>query len=107
MELFLHPLLWFALLYNLIDQIINNIEGIDPEFVFVEPSGKNTAPAIGMMGAYFALDNPDGIMGIFPADHLIVGHRKFEKVITREKFRKFRDFPKSPSKNEREIVFEK
>ena len=63
------------------DQIIDNIEGIDPEFVFVEPSGKNTAPAIGMMGAYFALDNPDDIMGIFPADHLIVGHRKFEKVI--------------------------
>ena len=34
-----------------------------------------------MMGAYFGLDNPDDIMGVFPADHLIVGHRKFEKVI--------------------------
>ena len=34
-----------------------------------------------MMGAYFALDNPDEVMGIFPADHLIVGHKKFEKVI--------------------------
>jgi len=65
-------------LYNL---IINEIEGIDPKDVIVEPSGKNTAPAIGMMGAYFGLDDPDDIMGVFPADHLIVGHRKFEKVI--------------------------
>jgi mannose-1-phosphate guanylyltransferase len=61
--------------------IINEIEGIDPANVLVEPSGKNTAPAIGLMGAYFGLDNPNDIMGVFPADHLIVGHRKFETVI--------------------------
>jgi len=66
---------------DLYDQIINEIEGIDPKDVIVEPSGKNTAPAIGMMGAYFGLNDPDDIMGVFPADHLIVGHRKFEKVI--------------------------
>ncbi|MFL2983645.1 MAG: mannose-1-phosphate guanylyltransferase [Candidatus Neomarinimicrobiota bacterium] len=66
---------------NLYNQIITEIDGIDPNLVIVEPSGKNTAPAIGMMGAYFALENPDEIMGIFPADHLIVGHKKFEKVI--------------------------
>ena len=66
---------------DLYESIINEIEGIDPKDVIVEPSGKNTAPAIGMMGAYFGLDDPDDIMGVFPADHLIVGHRKFEKVI--------------------------
>ena len=67
---------------NLYDLIIQNIKGIKPEHVIVEPSGKNTAPAIGMMAAYLAIDNPDAVMGIFPADHLIVGHRKFEKAIS-------------------------
>ena len=66
---------------NLYDLIIQNIKGIKPDHVIVEPSGKNTAPAIGMMAAYLAIDNPDDVMGIFPADHLIVGHRKFEKAV--------------------------
>ena len=67
---------------NLYDFIIQNIKGIKPDHVIVEPSGKNTAPAIGMMAAYLAIDNPDAVMGIFPADHLIVGHRKFEKAVS-------------------------
>ena len=67
---------------NLYDLIIQNIKGIKPDQVIVEPSGKNTAPAIGMMAAYLAIDNPDDVMGIFPADHLIVGHRKFEKAVS-------------------------
>ena len=66
---------------NLYDLIIQDIKGIKPDHVIVEPSGKNTAPAIGMMAAYLAIDNPDAVMGIFPADHLIVGHRKFEKAV--------------------------
>ncbi len=66
---------------DLYDQIIDEIDGIDPANVLVEPAGKNTAPAIGLMGAYLGLDNPDDIMGVFPSDHLIVGHHKFEKVI--------------------------
>jgi len=67
---------------NIYDLIIQNIKGIKPDHVIVEPSGKNTAPAIGMMAAYLAIDNPDAVMGIFPADHLIVGHRKFEKAVS-------------------------
>ena len=67
---------------NLYDLIIQNIKGIKPDHVIVEPSGKNTAPAIGMMAAYLAIDNPDAVMGIFPSDHLIVGHRKFEKAVS-------------------------
>ena len=67
---------------NLYDLIIQNIKGIKPDHVIVEPSGKNTAPAIGMMAAYLSIDNPDTVMGIFPADHLIVGHRKFEKAVS-------------------------
>ena len=67
-------------------QIIKEIDGVDPENIIVEPLGKNTAPAIGMMAALFGLNNPDEIMGVFPADHLIVGHRNFEKAINTADF---------------------
>ena len=66
---------------DLYDQIIEEVDGVDPKNVIVEPSGKNTAPAIGMMAALFQLSHKDEIMGVFPADHLIVGHKKFEKAI--------------------------
>ena len=66
---------------DLYDQIIEEVDGVDPKNVIVEPSGKNTAPAIGMMAALFQLNHKDEIMGVFPADHLIVGHKKFEKAI--------------------------
>ena len=67
---------------DLYNTIIKEVEGIDKDKVIVEPSGKNTAPAIGMMASYFALEDPDSIMGVFPADHLIVGHQKYEKAIS-------------------------
>ena len=66
---------------DLYDQIIEEVDGVDPKNVIVEPSGKNTAPAIGMMAALFQLNHKDEIMGVFPADHLIVGHKKFERAI--------------------------
>ena len=66
---------------DLYDQIIEEVDGVDPKNVIVEPSGKNTAPAIGMMAALFQLNYKDEIMGVFPADHLIVGHKKFERAI--------------------------
>ena len=66
---------------ELYDIIIRDIDGIDPQNIIVEPEGKNTAPAIGMMAEYFHLINPSDIMGVFPADHLIVGHQKFVKAL--------------------------
>ena len=67
---------------DLYSSIIKEIKGINKKNVIIEPSGKNTAPAIGMMASYLALENPDDIMCVFPADHYIVGHRKFSKAIT-------------------------
>ena len=63
--------------------IIKNIKGVNANNVIIEPSGKNTAPAIGMMAAYLALKNPNDVMCVFPADHYIVGHQKFQRAIYR------------------------
>lgn len=61
--------------------ILKEIEGVPEKNILVEPSGKNTAPAIGLMATYFELEDPETVMGVFPADHLIVGHHEFEKAI--------------------------
>ena len=66
---------------DLKDSIIKEISGVKPENIIAEPSGKNTAPAIGLVGALLGLTEPDTVMGIFPADHLIVGHGAFEKAL--------------------------
>ena len=66
---------------DLRETIINEISGVKPENIIAEPSAKNTAPAIGMVGALLGLTDPDTVMGVFPADHLIVGHKEFEKAV--------------------------
>ena len=66
---------------DLKETIIKEITGVKPENIIAEPSGKNTAPAIGLIGALLGLTEPDTVMGIFPSDHLIVGHRAFAKAI--------------------------
>jgi len=62
--------------------IVKEVSGIRPSNIIVEPSSKNTAPAIGMMATLFSLYNKNTVMGVFPADHLIVGHREFEKAVS-------------------------
>ena len=44
---------------------------IPRENVIVEPVGKNTAPAIALPAAILKELNPDAVMAVFPADHVI------------------------------------
>ena len=66
---------------DLSDKISETIEGIPKENIIVEPSGKNTAPCIGLSALRLEMLKKDSVMGVFPADHLIVGHQKFQKAL--------------------------
>ena len=66
---------------DLADRIAETIEGIPIENIIVEPSGKNTAPCIGLSALHLEMLKKDSVMGVFPADHLIVGHQKFQKAL--------------------------
>ena len=66
---------------DLAPKIAKIIKGINPKNIIVEPSGKNTAPAIGLAAIHIKKLREDALMGIFPADHLIVGHQKFSRTI--------------------------
>ncbi|RKY55679.1 MAG: mannose-1-phosphate guanylyltransferase [Candidatus Neomarinimicrobiota bacterium] len=47
----------------------------------IEPSGKNTAPAIGLAAMYLLKKDPEAVMGLFPADHLITDLDKFSDTV--------------------------
>lgn len=66
---------------DLADKINNEITGIDRKNILVEPSSKNTAPAIGLAALTIEEIDKEAVMGVFPADHLIVGHKKFAESI--------------------------
>lgn len=53
-------------------QIIQSLlPQIPEENLLVEPQGKNTAPSLILATARICLQNPDAIVAVFPADHLI------------------------------------
>ena len=62
---------------SLCDKIKEEIPEI-PELNFIkEPSGKNTAPAIGLAALHIYKKDPKGVMAVYPADHLIQGRNQF------------------------------
>jgi len=46
-----------------------------------EPVGKNTLPCIGLAAMFAEKDNPDGIMVVSPADHLIENNELFKETV--------------------------
>ncbi len=53
----------------------------DSNFIF-EPVGKNTAPCIGLAAVHVAMTDPEAVMIVTPADHLVKKEKEFQKVIT-------------------------
>ena len=64
--------------------IHKDIPEIPKENFILEPSGKNTAPAIGLAALHIFKRDSDAVMGIYPADHLIVGDSKFKNIMYRK-----------------------
>ena len=66
---------------ELYEPILKSIKHVKAENIIVEPSAKNTAPAIALVAQKIFMNNKNAVMGVFPADHLIVGHNHFEKSL--------------------------
>jgi len=55
--------------------------GIDPDNVLAEPFRRNTAPCLAYGTFRIFKENPDAVITVTPADHLIIKEEKFCKVI--------------------------
>lgn len=59
------------------DQIHAQLPAIPEKNIIVEPLGKNTAPCIGLGALYLRKIDPDAVMVVLPADHLIADEQQF------------------------------
>ncbi|MFK7791977.1 MAG: mannose-1-phosphate guanylyltransferase/mannose-6-phosphate isomerase [Devosiaceae bacterium] len=57
--------------------------GIDPQAILIEPSARNTAPAILAAALYAAKTDPAALLLVAPSDHLINDEQAFGAAVTR------------------------
>jgi mannose-1-phosphate guanylyltransferase len=61
--------------------IENQLPGVPSRQIVVEPEPRNTAPAIGLAAFLLAGQDPEAIIGMFPADHVIADEPAFCDVL--------------------------
>lgn len=55
--------------------------GVDPGSILIEPTGKNTAPAVLAAALYLEKTDPDGLLLIAPADHVVPDAAAFRAAV--------------------------
>jgi len=73
--------LWILTNHHLRDEIVRQLPEIPPSQVLAEPAQRNTAPAIGLAAHILHAADPDAVMGVFPADHVISKPPVFRAVL--------------------------
>jgi mannose-1-phosphate guanylyltransferase len=63
--------------------ILKQVPSLLVHNVLTEPIGRNTAPCIGLAAKWISRHDPDGVMVILPADHIIRDTEEFLRVIQR------------------------
>lgn len=57
------------------------LPGLRQDRLIIEPSPRDTAPAIGLACATVARTDPDAVVGIFPTDHVVRDGKKFVSAV--------------------------
>lgn len=65
------------------DLVKEQLPQISTRQLIIEPSGRNTAPAIGLASLYLRRSDPDAVMAILPADHVILHADRFRAAFRR------------------------
>ena len=61
--------------------IVEQLPQVPPAQVLAEPAQRNTAPAIGLAAHILRSVDPDAVMGVFPADHVIGKPAPYRAVV--------------------------
>ncbi|MBE7545036.1 MAG: sugar phosphate nucleotidyltransferase [Bryobacteraceae bacterium] len=63
------------------EEIIRQLPGVPRAQVVAEPVARNTAPAIGLAAQVLLQQDPDAVLGVFPADHYIARPAAFLRLV--------------------------
>src|SRR6266446_4799170 len=91
----LRPLLppdriWILTNEHLRDEIVEQLPEVPKKQILAEPAQRNTAPAIGLAAHILQSVDPEAVMGVFPADHVIGKPRDYVRLL-RPAFRAARE----------------
>lgn len=61
--------------------IARQLPQVAPENILTEPQGRNTAPCIGLAALFVKRIDPEAVMVVLPADHLMQDEEEFRRVL--------------------------
>ncbi len=73
--------LWVLTNGHLREEIVRQLPEIPSRQILAEPAQRNTAPAIGLAAHILESIDPDAVMGVFPADHIIAREARFRQLV--------------------------
>lgn len=62
--------------------VAKQLPQVPAENIIVEPIGRNTAPCIGLAALFIRRMDPDAVMVVLPADHLMTDEEEFRRVLS-------------------------
>jgi mannose-1-phosphate guanylyltransferase len=73
--------LWVLTNYHLRAEIVRQLPEVPARQILAEPAQRNTAPAIGLAARILNEIDPEALMGVFPADHVIANARAYVRLV--------------------------
>jgi mannose-1-phosphate guanylyltransferase len=73
--------IWILTNGHLRDEIVRQLPEVPKRQILAEPAQRNTAPAIGLAAQILHGLDPESIMGVFPADHVIGKPRQYIRLL--------------------------
>src|SRR6202040_1994883 len=73
--------LWILTSPQLRAEIVPQLPEVPKKQILAEPAQRNTAPAIGLAAHILQALDPDALMGVFPADHVIAKPREYVRLL--------------------------
>jgi mannose-1-phosphate guanylyltransferase len=73
--------IWVLTNHHLRAEIVKQLPEIPKGQILAEPAQRNTAPAIGLAAQIISTVDPEAVMGVFPADHVITMSRDYVRLL--------------------------
>jgi len=73
--------IWVLTNEHLQAEIRAQLPEVPPQQILAEPAQRNTAPAIGLMAHILESIDPEAVMGVFPADHVIGKPAQYRRLL--------------------------
>lgn len=75
--------LWVVTSKDYKDLVQEQLEGINPQHILLEPCMHNTAPCIAYVSWKIQKEDPEAVFAVVPSDHLVLKVDEFQKVMAK------------------------